>query len=317
VVKAVNISIVIVNWNTKEILKNCLQSIYEQTKDIAFETIVIDNGSTDGSVEMIKGRFPEVVLIENDENRGFAAANNQGIAIAKGQYVLLLNSDTVILDNAIEKTFKFAEENPDSGVIGCRVLNSDKTLQPTCFMFPSLVNRVLFTGYFYKLFPKNKFFGRERMTWWNRNTQREVDVVTGCYMLVSRKAIEQVGVMDEIFFMYAEEIDWCYRFKQAGWKNLFTPDAEIIHLGGASAIRHKAERALLKDKSDILFMCKYWPKWKVCLGVTLKGLFYLTRLLVIFPLYIVKRKQSYRDIINNHLAGLKYLLRFQYCSKDN
>ena len=135
-------------------------------------------------------------------------------------------------------------------------------------------------------------------------------------MLVRREAIEQVGMMDEQFFMYAEEIDWCYRFKKAGWKILFTPNAEIVHLGGASAIRHKAERALLKDKSDICFMFKHWPKWKACLGVILKGVFYVTRLLVILPLFIIKRKRSHRDIISNHLMGLKGLLRFQhYCKR--
>lgn len=156
---AVNVSVVIVNWNTKELLFDCLISIYEQTHDIEYEIIVVDNGSNDGSAAIVKAEFPRVILIENSENRGFAAANNQGMAIAKGRYVLLLNSDTVILDNAIGRTISFADAYPEAAVVGCRVLNPDKTLQPTCFMFPSLLNMILSSSYLYKLFPKSTFFG--------------------------------------------------------------------------------------------------------------------------------------------------------------
>jgi GT2 family glycosyltransferase len=206
------VSVVVVNWNTQDILRDCLKSIYEQAGEIDLEVIVIDNASTDGSVEMVKKDFPQVTLIENSQNRGFAAANNQGIDISKGRYVLLLNSDTVVLDNAIAKTVAFADSHPKAAIVGCRVLNPDQTLQPTCFMFPSILNMLLSSTYLYKIFPKSKFFGREQMTWWDRSDVREVDVVTGCFMLIRRKAIQQVGTMDEQFFMYGEETDWCYRW---------------------------------------------------------------------------------------------------------
>ena len=153
-----DVSVVIVNWNTREITRQCLQSVYQQTEGIAFEVIVIDNASSDQSVEMIRRDFPETTLIENKENKGFAAANNQGLSIAQGRYVLLLNSDTLVLDNAIAKTIEFSDQHPEAAVLGCRVLNPDKTLQPTCFMFPSLLNTILSTTYLYKLFPRNKFF---------------------------------------------------------------------------------------------------------------------------------------------------------------
>ena len=158
---SMDISVVIVNWNTESILRDCLKSVYEQSKDISFEVIVIDNASTDGSVDMVKNNFSKVILIENKKNKGFAAANNQGIAKAKGRYILLLNSDTVILDNAIKKTVSFVDTHPAAAVTGCRVLNPDRSLQPTCFMFPSVLNLLLSTSYLYKLFPKNKFFGRD------------------------------------------------------------------------------------------------------------------------------------------------------------
>ena len=230
-----DVSIIIVNWNTRQITSDCLDSIYSQDSSLEYEVIVIDNASSDNSVFSIKQNFSEIILIENEVNLGFAAANNQGMRIAKGRYVLLLNSDTVVLDHAIEKTVAFANQHPEAGVVGCRVLNQDMSLQPSCFMYPSVLNMFLASTYLYKIFPGSKFFGREMMSWWEMLDVREVDVVRGCFMLVSRKAIHEVGVLDESYFMYCEETDWCYRMNDFGWKSLFTPDAEIIHLGGASS----------------------------------------------------------------------------------
>ena len=212
------VSILIVSWNTREVLRDCLRTVYEQTKNVPFEVIVVDNASEDGSVDMVKTAFPQAVLLANTTNRGFAAANNQGIEVAQGRYVLLLNSDTLVLDGAIDKTVDFAQAHPEAAVIACRVLNSDRTWQPTCFMFPSALNILIGALYLNKLFARSRFFGRERMTWWDGRDVRAVDVVTGCFMLVRREAIEQVGVLDESYFMYGEESDWCYRFHKAGWK---------------------------------------------------------------------------------------------------
>ena len=252
-----DLSIIIVNWNTRDILRNCLQSIYRHAGEIDFEVIIADNASTDSSVEMVKNDFQKVILIENSENRGFAAAANQGIAIAAGRYVLLLNSDTVVLDNAISKVIAVADADPEVAVVGCRVLNPDHTLQPTCFMFPSILNLVLSSSYLYKLFPRSRFFGRERMSWWDGNDTREVEVVMGCFMLVRKKAIEQVGVLDERFFMYAEETDWCYRFHKNKWQIIFTPDAQVIYLGGQSSRKIRSQMYLQLRGSILLFFKKH------------------------------------------------------------
>ena len=279
-----DVSIIIVNWNTCDVLRNCLASIYDNTEGFEFELIVIDNMSSDNSVSMIKATFPQVELIENSENRGFAAANNQGIATAKGRYILLLNSDTVILDNAISKTINFADNHPDAAVIGCRVLNPDRTLQPTCFVFPSVLNLFLWTTCLSRLFPRNRFFGREHMMWWNRDNVKEVDVVTGCFMLIRHEAIEEIGLLDERYFIYGEETDWCYRFKQAGWKITFTPDADIIHLGRASTIQVSLKMTLEYVKSMLFFFKKHKSRFSYTLACLLLAICLFSRV----PFWLIR-----------------------------
>jgi GT2 family glycosyltransferase len=274
-----DVSVIIVNWNTCDILRDCLASLYASTSNLTFEVIVVDNASSDGSVDMIKSEFSQVKLIVNAENRGFAAANNKAIAVAKGRYVLLLNSDTIVLDNAPGKVVDFADLHQEAGITGCRVLNEDKTLQPTCFMFPSILNMILWITYLFKLFPRSRFFGRERMTWWSRDDVREVDVLTGCFMLVRREAIEQIGPMDERFFMYFEETDWCYRFRQAGWKVMFTPNAEIVHLGGASSKQVRTCMVNQWRKSMLLYYKKHKSLLAYISAWVLIALFLLTRVL--------------------------------------
>ena len=287
----VDVSIVIVNWNTRDILRDCLRTVYEQTSGVTFEVIVIDNASSDGSVEMIRGEFPQAVLIANENNRGFAAANNQGMEIAKGRYVLLLNSDTLVLDGAIQKTVSFADGRPEVGVLGCRVLNQDRTLQRTCFMFPSVLNLLLFATYTNKLFRRSRFFGRERMSWWNRDDERDVEVVTGCFMLVRHKAIDEVGLMDDGFFMYGEETDWCFRFRKAGWGVLFTPCAQIVHLGGASSRRAAGEMTLQLKAGILQFMDKHGTRLEYACACLLMGAFLALRI----PFWVVRAAVCPRD----------------------
>jgi GT2 family glycosyltransferase len=305
----IDVSIIIVNWNTREILRECLCSVFAETHGVGFEVIVIDNASSDNSVEMVRDEFPGVHLIANTKNVGFAAANNQGMAVACGRYMLLLNSDTIVLDRAIQKTIAFADVHPDTAVVGCRVLNPDRSLQNTCFMFPSILNWFLFSTYLYKLFPRSRFFGRERMTWWLREDAREVDVVTGCFMLVRGSAIAEVGLMDDEFFMYAEETDWCYRFKCGDWKNRFTPDAVIIHIGGASARKLSARRARITNASFTRYMFKHWSRPRAYLGMVMILFFYAVRLLAVGPKQLLKPNERDRQLLKNHGTGFKDMLK--------
>lgn len=273
-----DVSVVIVSFNTRELLHKCIESVYAQAGSLKIEVIVVDNASTDNSAEMIKQNFDKVKLIRNSKNVGFAAANNQAITKVKGEFVLLLNPDTVVLDGAIDNVVAFARQNKQAAVVGCRVLNPDGTMQRTCSMFPSALNIMLSSTYLYKIFPRSRFFGRELMTWWDRSDVREVDVVSGCFMLVRREAIEKVGLMDEEFFLYAEETDWCYRFKRAGWKLLFMPDAEIIHYGGASSGKRKAQMLLQLRAGILQFIKKHRNKVIYVFCCVMVALFFLLRI---------------------------------------
>ncbi|MBN2457231.1 MAG: glycosyltransferase family 2 protein [Sedimentisphaerales bacterium] len=308
--KSLDVSIIIVSWNTRDILRNCMKSVYDKSGKVDFEVIVIDNASDDDSAEMVETNYPQAILIKNEENRGFAVANNQGMKIAKGRYVLLLNSDTVVLEDAIAETVSFSDAHPEAAAVGCKVLNPDRTLQPTCFMFPSAVNMVLSSTYLYKVFPQSRFFGRERMSWWDRSDTREVDVVTGCFMLVRREAIDQVGMMDERFFMYGEETDWCYRFKKSGCKVFFTPCAQIIHFGGQSTRQRATEMILRRMGSRLLFFEKHGGRLEYATACLLIALFFFLRV----PFWLARTlvsKNNGRDclrIAHTYVIGGFYAL---------
>jgi GT2 family glycosyltransferase/peptidoglycan/xylan/chitin deacetylase (PgdA/CDA1 family) len=245
----VDVSIIIVNWNTKDLLRDCLNSIFDQAGHLDYKVIVVDNASIDGSPEMVKTDFPRVTLIENSTNRGYAAACNQGMRIGEGRYVLLLNSDVLICDSAIEKTVRYADSHPQVGIVGCQVRESEDKIMMSGFRFPSITNLLLSTSGLSRLFKHNRFLGRETMKWWKRDSERQVDVVPGVLMLVRRQAVEQVGLMDEGYFFYSEEVDWCYRFSQAGWTTMFWPGARIIHVGGGAQSSKKTP-----EKSQVLLV---------------------------------------------------------------
>jgi GT2 family glycosyltransferase len=228
----IDVSVVVVSWNTRDILRGCLRSIFEQTREVSLEVFVVDNNSHDGSAEMVRAEFLAVKLIANPQNRGFAAACNQGMREACGRYTLLLNPDTIVLDDAISRCVRYADLHADVGVLGCQVLENEKRIQLTGFSFPTPLNTFLALSGLSRAFPRSRLFGRPQLGWWERDSEQDVDVVSGMFMLVRREAIAQVGLMDESYFIYAEEADWCYRFAQARWRRVFTPCARIIHLDG-------------------------------------------------------------------------------------
>ena len=253
--EAVDVSIVIVNWNALAYLRNCLRSIVDETRACTYEIIVVDNDSSDGSQEMLRSEFPNVTALLNEQNVGFAGGNNQGMRIARGRYVLLLNPDTLVLDGAIDTCVAYADvlRGDKVGVIGCQVWEDAATIQKTCFLFPSPLNTLLNLLGLTRRFPRSRFLSRSEMGWWDRRDEREVEVVSGMFMLVRREALDEVGLMDERYFVYAEEADWCYRFWRAGWKLLFTPRARIMHLdGGAKSTGLASAKMYVQLQKSIL-----------------------------------------------------------------
>ena len=231
---AIDVSVSIANFNQRSLLEQCLRSIFETSEELSLEVFVVDNASRDGSVDMVREAFPDVQLIVNEQNRGYATANNQAIERSEGRYVLVLNNDTVVLPNAIPAMVAFLDEHPQVGMLGPRVLNPDGTLQRSCSTFPSLWRLTSRALYIDKLLPGNRMTGTLSMSHWEYDSIRGVDVISGCCMLVRKDVISKVGLMDERFFFYAEEADWCYRARQNGWEVCFLPEAEIIHYGGRS-----------------------------------------------------------------------------------
>ncbi len=253
------LSIVIVNYNAGRYLENCLRSIYAETKRIPFDVWVVDNNSEDESVSMVRRSYPLVNLIENKDNPGFAKANNDAIDKCKGDYILLLNPDTLILENAVEKMVEFLDENPQTGVAGCKVLNKDRTLQLACRRSIPSPGVAFFrlTG-LSKLFPNSKMMAEYNLTYLDPDKPHQVDAVSGAFLMIRRKVIDSIGTLDERFFMYGEELDWCLRTKKAGWKVMYYPDAEIGHYKGECSRSNSRKAAFEFHRSMYLFYKKHF-----------------------------------------------------------
>jgi GT2 family glycosyltransferase len=248
-----DLSVIIPSWNTRDILRDCLASIERQRGDLHLEVLVVDNASHDGSADMVRRDFPDVVLIRNVTNRGFAGAVNQGLRAATGRYPLLLNSDTLICGDVLQQTVRYMDNDPEVGAFGCRVLDTAGTTQPTCSAYPTIGHLLLRLT----ALPKLGFIDGMEMGSWQRDTARDVDVVSGCYLCTRREAVEQVGLLDEDFVFFGEETDWCRRVADAGWKVRFAPVGEIIHLGGASARKLEYRREILLGRGLIRFQRKH------------------------------------------------------------
>lgn len=240
-----DLSIIIINWNTRNMLRDCLYTVYDNAPKSSFEVLVVDNASEDGSQEMVSREFPGVRLLCNSKNLGFAAANNRAMKVAGGSYVLLLNSDTLVHGDVLEQSLIYMRSNSQVGAMGCRVLNANGSLQHSTSQFPSFLNLGLQTLGLDRV-SCMPILQRYRMLNWNRQTARSVDTVSGCFMLVRRTCFEDVGLLDDSFFFFGEETDWCRRMRTAGWGVAFAPVGEITHFGGGSSdsLNHKRDLML-------------------------------------------------------------------------
>jgi N-acetylglucosaminyl-diphospho-decaprenol L-rhamnosyltransferase len=256
-----DLSVVVVSYNTRDLLRACLTSVISTMSSTAnYEVFVVDNASLDGSAAMVKDTFPRVRLMANRENRGFAAANNQAIRESTGQYVILLNPDTLVMDGALERMAKFMEGHPNVGAVGPRLVFPDGSFQHSAFSFPTL------PMIFFDFFPLNhrlinsRLNGRYARALYDAGDPFPIDHPLGAGLMVRRRTIEEVGSLDERFFMYCEEIDWCMRIKEAGWQIFCFPRAQIIHYVGQSTKQFRAAMFVELHKSRYRLYEKHYSR---------------------------------------------------------
>lgn len=280
-----DISIIIINYKTRELTLNCIESvIYSKTK-YNYEIILIDNASYDGIILEVYKQFPQVYCIENNKNVGFSKANNQGIKVAKGRYILLLNSDTVIEETTLETMIDFMDSNPNIGASGCKVVLPNGTLDKACRRgFPTPTASFYYFSGLAKRYPNNPKYNQYHLGHLNEDEVYPVDCLVGAFMLVRKEVIDEVGGLDEDFFMYGEDIDWCYRIKQGGWENYYYPMTTIIHYKGASSRRKPYKIIYEFHRAMYLFHRKHFSRkysfmtnTVVYLGITTKLLISLIR----------------------------------------
>jgi len=257
----IDISIIIVNYNTCRLTLECLQSVYQSETHYSYEIILIDNHSQDDSVESIRTRYPGVQVIANPENTGFARANNQGFAAASGRYMLLLNSDTVVRQDTLETMISLMDRRPELGASGCKVILPDGSLDKACRRgFPTPAASFYYAFGFSKLFPDKPRFNGYQLGYLDADAEYPVDCLVGAFMVVRREAIDKVGGLDENFFMYGEDLDWCYRIKEAGWGIYYYPQTTIVHLKGGSARRRPLRIVYEFHRAMVLFHRKHYSK---------------------------------------------------------
>src|SRR5208282_6161110 len=229
-----DISVVIVAWNAKHYLELCLESLAEAPPRRSMEVIVVDNASADATAEMVEARFPDVKLIRSNENLGFAKGNNVAIRQCQGRYVALVNPDVIVFPGCLDALADFLDQNPKVGNVGPRVFNPDMTQQSSCRRFPTLWNNFCSATGLATAFKNSRRFSGEHMLFSSYDRTMEVDVLVGCFWMVRRDALREVGLLDEGFFMYGEDVDWCRRCWDAGWRIMFVPKAQAIHYRGGS-----------------------------------------------------------------------------------
>ena len=271
------LTVIVVSYNTRDLTRACLESVYRETALSDFEVIVVDNASEDGSAEMIREEFPQVRLFALEENVGFAAANNRAAAEADGRYILLLNPDTVVLDGAVDTLVAFAEVHPEYGIYGGATRFPDGSRNPTSGWNMASWWSLLATGLgLSSLFRGSRIFDSESLANWNWETEKEVDIITGCFLLVRRDLWQSLGGFDLRFRMYAEDADLCLRARTSGARPVIVPTAEIIHYGGASE-SVKAEKMTRLLQAKVQLFRKHWSPAGATYAITMLRLWAWSR----------------------------------------
>jgi len=291
-----DLSIIIVNWNSKEYLRKCIASILAETHGIEFEIVVIDNASFDGCDQMLRETYPQVRFIQSEKNLGFAKANNAAFHESRGRHVLFLNPDTELVGPAINILLDFLKKSPNAGVVGCKILNADKTVQTSCIQaFPTILSLFLDSNLLRTLWPKSPLWGTAPL-FGERNLSEEVEAVSGACLMMKRGVFNQVGLFSEDYFMYTEDIDLSHKVHKQGYRNYYISDAMIIHYGGGSSGKVVSNFSLImtRESTDHFIRKTRGNLYGYCCrtAILLSALFRITILIMLFPVVFVLRRSS-------------------------
>ena len=307
-----DVAFIIVTWNARDLLMDCLESLFSQVSLISYEVFVVDNGSHDGTVEAVKDRFPDAKLIANEDNLGFAAANNQGLKAMFARYAVLLNSDTIVSKGVFERLAGFMDENPDTAVTGPQLLNRDGSKQNCFHNYPSLLSEIVGLGLLKSIFPE-KYPGKRK----DYDSPLEVEAILGACLMVRKTVVDRLGYMDDGYFFFLEETDWCYRMKKAGWKIYHIPDVKIVHLHGASTKKKVPVATWIEYyRSNYRFFRKNIGFLPLVLVTIMKFLKLSLNVILMFLLCIVTlfSAKKYKQKLVTYGTLLLWHLRF--CPKD-
>ncbi len=303
------LSVIIVSWNARGYLRDCLNSIYKTIGQMECEIIVVDNASTDGSAEMVVAEFPAVKLIRSPVNLGFAKANNLGLKAASGSWLALVNSDVVLHPNCFQELVSFMEGQGDVGLVGPKIMGWDGFLQRTCRRLPTVWNTTCRMLALDAVFSRWSLFSGREMRHWKHDNQAEVEVLSGCFWLARREAVEKVGMLDERFFFYAEDVDWCKRFREAGWKVMFMPRATATHFGGGSSSNAPLRYSIELLRANLIYWNKHHGFLGKCAYHLLSILYHCFRLLPRALVKMVRLKARDGDNkFREHFVCLRWLL---------
>lgn len=299
----VDISVVIVGWNAKHYLDLCLESLAKAPPRRSTEVFVVDNASTDGSVEMIEAKFPWVKLIKSSENLGFAKGNNVAIRQCQGRYIALVNPDVIVFPGCLDALADFLDENPRVGNVGPRVFNPDMTQQSTCRRFPTLWNNFCSATRLESVFKGSRFFAGEHMFYFPHDRTLAVDVIVGCFSMIRRETLDEVGLLDEGLFMYGDDVDWCRRARNAGWQMIFYPGARAIHDRGKTTASYPVRFAVAQQKSVLHYWTKHHSFWGV-LGIrSIMFFHHLLRYVVAALSGLVRSRDRSQNDVRKQVSG--------------
>jgi len=310
----VDVSIIIVNWNSVTFLEQCLKSIYRNPVDFALEVIVVDNASFDGCEKMIQLKFPQVRFIQCDQNLGFAKANNAAFIRSKGRNILFLNPDTEVKIGALKTLCDLIDSLPSVGIVGAKLINSDQSIQTSCIQaFPTILNQFLNTDALRNIFPKAGIWGTAPL-FAEENAPTEVDAVSGASLMINRSVFESVGMFSTDYFMYSEDIDLCFKVEKAGWKAYYVPTAVIVHYGGKST-KHSAVNAfssVMMLESRYRFFRKTrsrWYCWLYRMTIFFSCIIRIGLVMLVWPIYVLRGEETLiKKVLVEWTASFRWIL---------